>query len=186
MYVYSHQSEQPIDPFSLRCTVLSIGKRDRLRLTNHTSRTPSPAFLSCKFLVRIRIFPTLFCAKFYDYSVIGVKEGVWVTMSSPNGSLVDKKSLKQQRPESNRASALIYDLILWTLSRICLLKSVSNNLLVMVDIFFREIRSRGSYRIPRRGAVIFVAAPHANQVQRWLKPRLTLVHRSIDLDEGSS
>lgn len=33
----------------------------------------------------------------------------------------------------------------------------------MVDIFFREIRSRGSYRIPRRGAVIFVAAPHANQ-----------------------
>lgn len=35
---------------------------------------------------------------------------------------------------------------------------------VMVDIFFREIRSRGSYRIPRRGAVIFVAAPHANQV----------------------
>jgi 1-acyl-sn-glycerol-3-phosphate acyltransferase len=35
---------------------------------------------------------------------------------------------------------------------------------VMVDIFFREIRSRGSYRIPRRGPVIFVAAPHANQV----------------------
>jgi hypothetical protein len=38
------------------------------------------------------------------------------------------------------------------------------NLPVMVDIFFREIRSRGSYRIPRRGPVIFVAAPHANQV----------------------
>ena len=35
--------------------------------------------------------------------------------------------------------------------------------LVMVDIFFREIRSRGSFRIPRRGPVIFVAAPHANQ-----------------------
>lgn len=40
----------------------------------------------------------------------------------------------------------------------------ADGLLVMVDIFFREIRSRGSYRIPRRGAVIFVAAPHANQV----------------------
>jgi len=34
----------------------------------------------------------------------------------------------------------------------------------MLDVFFREIRSRGSYRIPRRGPVIFVAAPHANQV----------------------
>jgi glycerol-3-phosphate O-acyltransferase/dihydroxyacetone phosphate acyltransferase len=33
----------------------------------------------------------------------------------------------------------------------------------MLDVFFREIRSRGSYRIPRRGPVIFVAAPHANQ-----------------------
>ena len=42
---------------------------------------------------------------------------------------------------------------------------------VMVDIFFREIRSRGSYRIPRRGPVIFVAAPHANQV--------SILHRKL-------
>jgi len=42
----------------------------------------------------------------------------------------------------------------------------------MVDIFFREIRSRGSYRIPRRGAVIFVAAPHANQVITRKRARL--------------
>jgi len=43
----------------------------------------------------------------------------------------------------------------------------------MVDIFFREIRSRGSYRIPRRGAVIFVAAPHANQVSDSHRKELT-------------
>jgi 1-acyl-sn-glycerol-3-phosphate acyltransferase len=34
----------------------------------------------------------------------------------------------------------------------------------MLDIFFREIRPRGAHRIPKEGPVIFVAAPHANQV----------------------
>lgn len=44
----------------------------------------------------------------------------------------------------------IYDLILWFLS-------------IIFDLFFREIRPRGAFRIPKKGAVIFVAAPHANQ-----------------------
>ncbi|KAI9806787.1 MAG: hypothetical protein M1825_006245 [Sarcosagium campestre] len=44
----------------------------------------------------------------------------------------------------------LYDLILWVLS-------------VLVDLFFREVHPRGSWKIPRRGPVIFVAAPHANQ-----------------------
>jgi 1-acyl-sn-glycerol-3-phosphate acyltransferase len=35
---------------------------------------------------------------------------------------------------------------------------------IMLDIFFREIRPRGAHRIPKEGPVIFVAAPHANQV----------------------
>jgi glycerol-3-phosphate O-acyltransferase/dihydroxyacetone phosphate acyltransferase len=43
-----------------------------------------------------------------------------------------------------------YDLILWILS-------------LVFDGFFREIRPRGAFRIPKKGAVIFVAAPHANQ-----------------------
>ncbi|KAB8336899.1 hypothetical protein FH972_021206 [Carpinus fangiana] len=43
-----------------------------------------------------------------------------------------------------------YDLMLWTLS-------------VLVDLFFREVHPRGSWRIPKTGPVIFVAAPHANQ-----------------------
>ena len=45
----------------------------------------------------------------------------------------------------------VYDLVLWILS-------------ILVDLFFREVHPRGSWRIPRRGPVIFVAAPHANQV----------------------
>ncbi|KAF8475805.1 hypothetical protein BDZ91DRAFT_689485 [Kalaharituber pfeilii] len=44
----------------------------------------------------------------------------------------------------------MYDLFLWAFS-------------VLVDLFFREVHPRGSFRIPRRGPVIFVAAPHANQ-----------------------
>ena len=47
----------------------------------------------------------------------------------------------------------IYDLILWVMS-------------VLVDLFFREVHPRGSWKVPRRGPVIFVAAPHANQVSR--------------------
>ncbi|KAI8337445.1 hypothetical protein BC941DRAFT_425280 [Chlamydoabsidia padenii] len=34
---------------------------------------------------------------------------------------------------------------------------------ILVDLFFREIRTRGSYRIPTEGPVIFVVGPHANQ-----------------------
>ena len=47
----------------------------------------------------------------------------------------------------------VYDLILWTMS-------------ILTDLFFREIHPRGSWRIPRRGPVLFVAAPHANQASR--------------------
>ncbi|EEH39988.2 glycerol-3-phosphate O-acyltransferase [Paracoccidioides lutzii Pb01] len=44
----------------------------------------------------------------------------------------------------------LYDFGIWVFS-LCL------------DIFFREIYSRGTWRIPRNGPVIVVAAPHANQ-----------------------
>ncbi|CCH60217.1 hypothetical protein TBLA_0C04170 [Henningerozyma blattae CBS 6284] len=44
----------------------------------------------------------------------------------------------------------IYDAILWVLTSI-------------FDCFFREIKSRGSFKIPTQSPVIFVAAPHANQ-----------------------
>ncbi|ODV76781.1 uncharacterized protein CANTADRAFT_57598 [Suhomyces tanzawaensis NRRL Y-17324] len=44
----------------------------------------------------------------------------------------------------------VYDFVLWCFS-------------VIFDCFFREIRPRGAFRLPRTGPVIFVAAPHANQ-----------------------
>jgi len=33
----------------------------------------------------------------------------------------------------------------------------------ILSIFFREIKTRGEFRIPEKGPVIFVVAPHANQ-----------------------
>ncbi|SMY22509.1 unnamed protein product [Zymoseptoria tritici ST99CH_1A5] len=50
----------------------------------------------------------------------------------------------------NAANALVYDIFLWVFT-------------VVVDLFFREIHPRSSWRIPKKGPVIFVAAPHANQ-----------------------
>ena len=35
---------------------------------------------------------------------------------------------------------------------------------LITQIFFREVRPRGAFNIPRDGPVIFVAAPHNNQV----------------------
>ena len=46
--------------------------------------------------------------------------------------------------------AVTYDIFLWLFT-------------IVVDLFFREIHPRSSWRIPRKGPVIFVAAPHANQ-----------------------
>ncbi|KAF5879522.1 putative glycerol-3-phosphate o-acyltransferase protein [Botrytis fragariae] len=53
---------------------------------------------------------------------------------------------KEQFPMTN----WIYDVFLWTFS-------------ILVDLFFREVHPRGAWKVPRRGPVIFVAAPHANQ-----------------------
>ena len=44
----------------------------------------------------------------------------------------------------------MYDLVLWMLS-------------ILVELFFREVHPRGTWRVPRHGPVIIVAAPHANQ-----------------------
>ncbi|CAK1364282.1 Glycerol-3-phosphate O-acyltransferase 1 [Cercospora beticola] len=59
-------------------------------------------------------------------------------------------------PQRARAKAkdttdgIIYDIFLWIFN-------------VVVELFFREIHPRSSWRIPTSGPVIFVAAPHANQ-----------------------
>lgn len=45
----------------------------------------------------------------------------------------------------------LYDIVLWSLA-------------VLIDLFFREVHPRGSWKVPKRGPIILVAAPHANQV----------------------
>jgi glycerol-3-phosphate O-acyltransferase/dihydroxyacetone phosphate acyltransferase len=84
---------------------------------------------------------------------------------------------KEQNPMTN----WVYDVFLWTFS-------------ILVDLFFREVHPRGSWKVPRRGPVIFVAAPHANQVCK--KPLFSTflrdanmsctVCRPLDFDANSS
>ncbi|KAJ9618644.1 Glycerol-3-phosphate/dihydroxyacetone phosphate acyltransferase [Taxawa tesnikishii (nom. ined.)] len=45
---------------------------------------------------------------------------------------------------------ITYDAFLWTFS-------------VLIDLFFREVHPRSSWKVPRKGPVLVVAAPHANQ-----------------------
>jgi hypothetical protein len=47
----------------------------------------------------------------------------------------------------------MYDAFLWTFS-------------ILVELFFREVHPRSSWQVPKEGPVIFVCAPHANQVRR--------------------
>ncbi|KAF1812218.1 CTR1 suppressor protein, partial [Eremomyces bilateralis CBS 781.70] len=47
-------------------------------------------------------------------------------------------------------NTFVYDVVVWAFS-------------ILFDLFFREVHPRSSWKIPRKGPVIFVAAPHANQ-----------------------
>ena len=64
----------------------------------------------------------------------------------------------------------VYDFLLWTFS-------------VLVDLFFREVHPRGSWKVPRRGPIIFVAAPHANQVGFLHFPRDTVKEADVSPNE---
>ncbi|KAL9057922.1 MAG: hypothetical protein Q9162_002049 [Coniocarpon cinnabarinum] len=73
--------------------------------------------------------------------------------------------------EHKDMSTVLYDFLLWLLS-------------VVLDLFFREVHPRSSWKIPRRGPVIFVAAPHANQfVDPLLLMRIirTEAHRRVSV-----
>lgn len=61
-----------------------------------------------------------------------------------------EQSEEFQYEEASFFVKLGYDLVLWLLSSV-------------FNCFFREIRPRGAFRIPKTGPCIFVAAPHANQ-----------------------
>ncbi|KJZ78448.1 hypothetical protein HIM_01839 [Hirsutella minnesotensis 3608] len=48
----------------------------------------------------------------------------------------------------------------------------------LIDLFFREVVPRGSWRVPQSGPVLFVAAPHANQFVDALILQRTLRHEA--------
>jgi glycerol-3-phosphate O-acyltransferase/dihydroxyacetone phosphate acyltransferase len=62
-----------------------------------------------------------------------------------------------------------YDMFLYTVGNI-------------VDMFFREVVPRGAWRVPQTGPVLFVAAPHANQVScaLYLGPMIAVDLRTDD------
>ncbi|CAO2655887.1 Nn.00g046900.m01.CDS01 [Neocucurbitaria sp. VM-36] len=61
---------------------------------------------------------------------------------------------KDRRDASGKKLAVmnkyVYDAFLWTFS-------------ILVELFFREVHPRSSWKVPKEGPVIFVCAPHANQ-----------------------
>ena len=83
--------------------------------------------------------------KHHDTARVAKKD----TMAPERAEKIAKKAL----PPMNK---FIYDFFLWIFS-------------IVVDLFFREVHPRSSWKIPRKGPVIFVAAPHANQVQLFEK-----------------
>ncbi|KAH9048167.1 hypothetical protein EDB84DRAFT_1458769 [Lactarius hengduanensis] len=62
----------------------------------------------------------------------------------------DRTQTVQPNRRQESASNLPYDLALLLFR-------------VIINIFFREVRPRGAFNIPRDGPVIFVGAPHSNQ-----------------------
>ncbi|ANB13140.1 bifunctional glycerol-3-phosphate/glycerone-phosphate O-acyltransferase SCT1 [Sugiyamaella lignohabitans] len=64
--------------------------------------------------------------------------------------MTDKNEKAKTNSTPNPPPNWLYDLMLWIFT-------------IIFDLFFRKILPRGAYRIPKKGAVIFVAAPHANQ-----------------------
>lgn len=64
-----------------------------------------------------------------------------------------EESEQQQQPKKE-----LYPMVNWKYD--LFLYGMGN----LVNLFFREVVPRGSWRVPQTGPVLFVAAPHANQV----------------------
>ena len=86
----------------------------------------------------------------------------YISFTGSFSSLIQPSAMELEEP--TRASDLTYDtaLMMWR---------------TVTSIFFREIRPRGAYNIPKEGPVILVAAPHSNQVRfRSLFPCCLLIY----------
>lgn len=73
------------------------------------------------------------------------------------------------RPAPHKPKKELYPMVNWKYD---LFLYVIGNL---VDTFFREVVPRGSWRVPQTGPVLFVAAPHANQVSATHVMHLSVV-----------
>jgi glycerol-3-phosphate O-acyltransferase/dihydroxyacetone phosphate acyltransferase len=70
----------------------------------------------------------------------------------------DEEATTSQPPARSGHKKELYPMVNWKYD--IFLYVIGN----LVDTFFREVVPRGSWKIPRTGPVLFVAAPHANQV----------------------
>ncbi|CAI4056238.1 hypothetical protein SUVZ_02G1050 [Saccharomyces uvarum] len=77
-----------------------------------------------------------------------VQETTSVTPSTAKGAKADEQEYVYKEPSAIKK--VLYSIATWLLYNI-------------FHCFFREIKGRGSYKVPQQGPVIFVAAPHANQ-----------------------
>lgn len=66
---------------------------------------------------------------------------------------VPPKQKKEQKKELYPMVNWKYDIFLHVMGNVA-------------DLFFREVVSRGSWKVPQSGPVLFVAGPHANQVTK--------------------
>ena len=56
----------------------------------------------------------------------------------------------------------------------------------ITKVFFREVRPRGSFNIPHDGPVIFVGAPHSNQVKLvFTSEGVVLIRRGLVVPRSS-
>ena len=79
------------------------------------------------------------------------------------GDAATQKPPRQRKKKGNQNLVpWLYDLVVWTLS-------------LLIDLFFREVHPRGAWKIPKKGPIIFVAAPHANQVRLSLRLHNTIL-----------
>lgn len=54
--------------------------------------------------------------------------------------------------------------ILWTYLTIPFSVMMTNLVYLCVDLFFRDVTHRNTFKVPAKGAVLFVCAPHSNQL----------------------
>lgn len=105
----------------------------------------------------------LACVQAAPYNLIFPRFFMTATPDSPVTPAAENKIRTRHRSGAavvlEVAMVVIYDMCLWFFD-------------LIVHTFFREVKSRGTFHIPRTGPIIFVIAPHANQ---FIDPLLVML-----------